>query len=333
MPDHELLVDSNSTDIRLDIFLTDFFEKQSRSQIKKLIESQQVLVNKQAVKSGYLLKENDRISITLEQSTSPDSLPMAENIPLDIVFEDEQCIVINKPAGLVVHPGNANQNGTLVNALLYHTQNKIAGMNPLRPGIVHRLDKDTSGLLVCAKTVEAHAHLSAQFSKKTANRVYLAICWHPFVELQGVIETQIGRNPKHAIKQAVLPEGEGKKAVSRYKVIEQYPFLNLVKFKLDSGRTHQIRVHAKYIKHPVFADTLYSGDERQVKSIHLHYQKFAKQLLASMQRQALHAYHLDFEHPVSKQRLSFERPMPDDMQSILEKCQNKSDDYTILEKI
>ena len=334
MHDEEIKVETQFAEMRLDIFLTDCFDNITRSQIKKMISQQHILVNNTVAKSGYLLKTDDIIKISHDAKVETDELPQAENIPLDIIFEDDHLLVINKAAGLVVHPGNANKTGTLVNALLYHTDNKIAeSSSSLRPGIVHRLDKDTSGLLVCAKTSQAHNHLAKQFEQKTANRVYLAICWHNFVDLQGVIETQIGRNPKHAIKQAVLPEGQGRSAMSRYKVIETYPFINLVKFKLNTGRTHQIRVHAKYIKHPIFGDALYSGDGKQVKSIHLHYQKFAKLLLLQINRQALHAYHLDFEHPISKKRLSFEVKMPDDMVGILDKCKSKFPDYQILEEI
>ena len=317
-------ISEDDIDKRLDHFLTEKVDEFSRSQIHKMIKTEHICVNGNPVKTGYKLELDDIITFS-DVDVETDETPIEpEDIPLDIVYEDDDVIVINKPAELVVHPGAGNYSGTLVNALLHHCGDSLssAGGND-RLGIVHRLDKGTSGLLVCAKNNKAHRHLAKQFEEKTAVRVYKALCWHPFSEEKGRIETQIGRNKKNRKKQAVLPEGDGKYAATNFIVEKQYPFVSIVRFKLDTGRTHQIRVHCNYIKHPVFADDLYSGDDRQIKSIHLHYQKFAKVLLKYIHRQALHAYRLSFVHPVTNETLNFDIDLPEDMKFIIEKLDHK----------
>jgi 23S rRNA pseudouridine1911/1915/1917 synthase len=324
---HKFVISKKEVENRLDKWLLTKFEEFSRSQIQKWIKNNFVTVNGENIKNGYLLQENDSVLVEVEEisNKTSENLPEAQNIPLDIVYEDSDLIVINKSADMVVHPGAGNEQNTLVNALLFYSKELSDMSGNDRPGIVHRLDKGTSGLLVVAKNNKSHRLLAEQFEKKTATRVYKALCWHPFSEdkFSGIIQTNIGRNPKHRKKQAVLGDAQGKKAITRYKVIEQYPIASFLKFKLDTGRTHQIRVHSSYIKHPVFGDELYSGDDRQVKSVHLHYQKFAKILANKMTRQILHAYKLSFTHPRTNEVLSFESKLPQDFSEALEKLRSK----------
>lgn len=325
----DIKIDIDSVDKRIDVFLTEQFPDTSRNQLQKQIKSGEIVVNDKIVKNGYRLEENDILSFKEVIVTQEDKIEIIpEKIALDIVYEDDQLIVINKSADMVVHPGAGNFTGTLVNALMHHCGAELSNAGGTeRLGIVHRLDKGTSGLLVCAKTNKAHKFLAKQFEEKTAERVYKAFCWHTFGDLHGTVETQIGRSTKDRKKQAVLAADTGKVAITNYKVRQQFPFINVVHFKLATGRTHQIRVHANYLRHPIFADDLYSGDERQIKSIHLHYQKFAKGLLKYINRQALHAYKLSFTHPVTEERLSFQTDLPEDMQIVLEKLESKFQEY------
>ena len=313
---------------RLDQFLSSKFDDISRSQLQKLIKNNQVTVDGKAAKPGLVLETNQIVVIETKK-IKIDSFEalVAENIPLNIVYEDDDIIVIDKVAGMVVHPGKGNQTGTLVNALLYHCQSLSKSSSSERPGIVHRLDKDTSGLIVCAKNEKSHAHLAKQFEEKTAFRVYKAICWHNFEEDKGTVETRLQRHPKDPTKFVVSNDEKGKHAITRYIVEEAFPNFSLVRFKLETGRTHQIRVHANYIKHPIFSDSLYSGDDRQIKSINVHYQKFGKQLLKHIDRQALHASRLEFTHPKTSKDLAFESSLPTDIQTVLDKLRSKFLNY------
>jgi 23S rRNA pseudouridine1911/1915/1917 synthase len=317
-------VTENEVKQRLDQFLSFKIPDISRSQLQKLIKNNLVLINKKPAKSGQFLELNCTVEVHSEMNVEkkPEEL-IAENIPLKIIYEDDDIIVIDKIAGMVVHPGKGNHTGTLVNALLYHCKSLSNPSGSDRPGIVHRLDKDTSGLIVCAKNEKAHAHLAKQFEEKTAFRIYKAICWHDFDIEKGLIETKIQRHPKDPTKFIVSNEDKGKHAITKYIVEEKFPNFSLVRFKLETGRTHQIRVHANYIKHPIFSDYLYSGDDRQVKSINVHYQKFAKQLLKHINRQALHAVRLEFIHPTQNKEVAFESPLAEDIQTVLDKLRGK----------
>lgn len=325
----QIKVPTSALNQRLDQFLTTETDGTSRSQIQKWIKSGAVRVNGQLVKAGYELSEDDWIEIDPQETVivEPDYPPV--EYPLDIVFEDDQIIVVNKPADMVVHPGSGHHDVTLAQALLHYTNGRLSdGSSPERPGIVHRLDKGTSGLIVCARTNAAHQHLQKQFEARTAFRVYEAITWHPYSELTGIIETYLHRHPSDPKRQAVTDDQvNGRFALSKYKVLESYPFLNRVRFKLETGRTHQIRVHSRHIGHPVFADNAYGGDERQVKSVHVHYQKFARQLLKTMDHQALHARRLEIQHPQTGEMMAFDSELPTDMADVIRKLQTRFPDF------
>ncbi len=314
---------------RLDVYLTTTSDGQSRSQIKKLIENAEITVNGYPVKSGYELKENDEI-VVIDKPKVADPLDLEPvDIPLDIVYEDDAIVVINKPAGMVVHPGVGKERDTLIHALLFHTKGEISSLGDAsRPGVVHRLDKGTTGLIVCAKNNLAHRKLQDQFRDHSAFRIYQALTWHPYAELTGKVETFLGQSRDDPRVQIVMTdESRGKLAITRYKVIEQYPYINLVRFKLETGRTHQIRAHSKYIGHPIFGDDVYSGTDKQIKSVHVHYQKFAKNLLTYIDHQALHAHRLEITHPITDKRMEFKAEMPPEMFALLEKLRNKYPEY------
>lgn len=328
-----LTIQNEDSEKRLDIFLSSYLTDHTRSQIKKFIEKSYITVNSNKVKSGYILKTDDLVAINEElfDQVKSDFSEIVANtdISLDIIYEDDAVLVINKQAGLVVHPGSGNYDNTLVNALIAREDFKKAFSNTNRPGIVHRLDKETSGLLVVAKTEKAHQHLAKQFETRQAHRVYYAITWHKYEEKQGIIESYIGRHKQNPTMQANFSnEKDGKYASSKYKVELEFPFLNLVRFKLETGRTHQIRVHSKMINHCIFADNVYSGDSRQIKSIHVHYQKFAHQLLKHIDRQALHAYRLEFIHPETSKKVAFESELPSDMKTVIAKLKNKFPEFS-----
>ena len=288
---------------RLDMFL---LEQEgvscSRSHLRKLILDGEVTVNGQPAKPGYWMKESDVVVCTFP-APRPLSLT-AEQIPLDILFEDEQVIVLNKPAGMVVHPAPGHDTGTLVHALLHHCQD-LSGIGGVqRPGIVHRLDRDTSGVMLVAKTDTAHQHLSEQLKSRELTRIYTAIVHGHVKDLNGHIEAPIGRHPKDRKKMAVVPEEKGRYALSLYRVVHHYKDYTEVDVELKTGRTHQIRVHMKHIHHPVVGDPVYGVSSRN----NLH-----------MSRQALHARVIRFLHPVSGEPMKFATSLPDDMQRVLEK--------------
>jgi 23S rRNA pseudouridine1911/1915/1917 synthase len=302
---------------RLDVFLTNAIENATRSKVQKLIDAKLVTVNGVTVKANYIVKPNDVIEAVHPISPRPKDVE-PEDIPLDIVYEDEYLIVINKPAGMVAHPAYANYTGTLVNALLHHTQ-KLSGLNePGRPGIVHRLDKNTSGLLVVAKDDFTHAKLAAQFSRHTAEREYRAICWGIFKESKGEISTNIARS-KSDRKKFTVSNAEGKIAVTFYEVIEEFEFASYVKLNLKTGRTHQIRVHLSSINHPVFGDETYGGRKIVYGSQSPKMKSRVENLFKIMTRQALHAKTLGFFHPHKKELMRFDSELPEDIKLLIDK--------------
>jgi 23S rRNA pseudouridine1911/1915/1917 synthase len=303
-----LSISSSAHKTRLDTFLKDNFSEHSRSFWKKRIESGDILINGKIVsKSGYILKEGDSLEITIPDPERTDILP--EDIPLEIIYEDEQLVVVNKPAGMPVHPGAGHHSGTLVNALLHHYGKKLSMINGIeRPGIVHRLDMNTSGLLVVAKNDTAHNRLASQFAEKSAGRIYNALAWFPLEEAEGTIITNIARHSRERKKMAVRETG--KEAVTYFKNSERFSFCNLLELKLGTGRTHQIRVHLQYYGHPVFGDDIYGGGMTALNHIPVMERKFARDLLKRIPSLLLHARELSFVHPVTEERMTFETPLP-----------------------
>ncbi len=302
---------------RIDTFLANAIENATRSKVQKLIDAELVTVNGKTVKANYQVKPFDIIEAVQPISPRPEDVE-PENIPLDIIFEDEYLIVVNKPAGMVAHPAYANYTGTLVNALLHHSKSLSNVNEPGRPGIVHRLDKDTSGLLVVAKDDFTHARLAEQFSKHTAEREYHAICWGKFDKNEGRIETFITRS-KRDRKVFVASESEGKKAITHYKVVEEFEFATHLKLNLETGRTHQIRVHLSSIGKPVFGDPAYGGRVVRYGSSLPKIKSRIQNLLELMPRQALHAKTLGFIHPHKKEFMKFDSKLPEDMKGLISK--------------
>jgi 23S rRNA pseudouridine1911/1915/1917 synthase len=307
---------------RIDLFLTNSIENATRSKVQKLIEANLVRVNGKIVKSNYQLKPNDIIEAVQPISPRPEDV-VPENIPLDIVYEDEYLLVVNKPTGMVAHPAYANYTGTLVNALL-HYSNKLSSTNQEgRPGIIHRLDKDTSGLLVVAKDDWTHAKIAEQFSKHTTEREYHAVCWGKFSKNSGEISHNIARS-KRDRKKFTTSQSEGKTALTFYEVIEEFEFTSYIKLKLKTGRTHQIRVHLSSIGNPVFGDTTYGGKQINYGSEFPKIKNRVQNLLTIMPRQALHAKTLGFFHPHLKKMVSFNSDLPEDMKLLIENLKSTS---------
>ncbi|MDY0083963.1 MAG: RluA family pseudouridine synthase, partial [Ignavibacteriaceae bacterium] len=305
---------------RIDIFLTHHIENTTRSKIQKAIESGLVRVNGIAVKANYSVKPFDKIEAIQIISPRPEDIE-PEEIPLDIVFEDDYLIVVNKPAGMVAHPAYANYTGTLVNALLHYSKSLSDVNEAGRPGIVHRIDKNTSGLLVVAKDDFTHAKLAAQFSKHTIEREYHTICWGRFKQNEGEIATKITRS-KSDRKKFAISETEGKEAITFYKVIEQFEFTTYLKLNLKTGRTHQIRVHLSGIGKPVFGDTTYCGNKIQAGFDSAKIKSRIANLLEIMPRQALHAKTLGFIHPHTNKSVRFDSELPNDFKLLLKKLRS-----------
>ena len=302
---------------RLDLFLTQAIENATRSKVQKLIDADLVTVNGIVVKANYQIKPNDVIEAVHPISPRPEDVE-PEDIPLNIIYEDEYLLVINKPAGMVAHPAYANYTGTLVNALLHHTK-KLSDLNePGRPGIIHRLDKDTSGLLVVAKDDFTHAKIAEQFSKRTVDREYHAICWGKFKEKKGEINFNIVRS-KNDRKKFSVSESEGRTALTLYEVLEEFEFTSYLKINLKTGRTHQIRVHLSGIGKPVFGDPTYGGRQVVYGSELPKIKTRIQNLLEIMPRQALHAKTVGFFHPAKKEKMFFNSELPDDMKLMIEK--------------
>lgn len=313
--------------LRVDKFLMNFIENATRNKIQQAAKAGNILVNDKPVKSNHKVKPKDVVRVVLAHPPH-ENLLVAEDIPLDIVFEDDTLIVVNKPAGLVVHPGHGNYSGTLVNGLIHHIENLPINSNE-RPGLVHRIDKDTSGLLVVAKTEHALAHLSKQFFDRTTERLYYALVWGNIEEDEGTIEGHIGRSFKNRLQMDVFPDGEfGKHAVTHFKVLERLTYVTLVQCKLETGRTHQIRAHFKYIGHTLFNDARYGGDQVLKGTTFTKYKQFVENCFKALPRQALHAKTLGFTHPATGEFLQFDSDIPEDMEACLEKWRT----YTINSK-
>lgn len=317
---HKFVIDESQQGTRLDHFISTQLPEHSRSFFQRLAKTGKILVNGKTAKPAYKLTAGDAIQI---QIPAPEpTLLQPENIPIVIVYEDEHLIVVNKPAGQVVHPGAGVRSGTLVNALLHHCKDLSGVGGRMRPGIVHRLDKNTSGLLVVAKNDATHIALQKQFSEKTAHREYRALIWGNLKAPEGKLETLLNRS-KSDRKKFVVAE-TGKHAVTLYQVETYFQFLTLLKVWLKTGRTHQIRVHFNHLNHPVFGDPEYSGRQKQIKRLSaLSDRKLTLNLLSIMKRQALHAYRLIFEHPAKKKEMEFVVELPKDFQQIIDILMNE----------
>lgn len=320
---YRFVADKGQQPLRIDKFLVNRIENASRSKIQSAAQTSCILVNDVAVKPNYKVKPGDQISIVLPDPPRDEEI-IPENIPLDIVFEDDHIIVVNKKAGMVVHPGYANYTGTLVNALMYHAGQLPESDNKyVRPGLVHRLDKDTSGLIVAAKTEAAMSLLAKQFYDHSIHRLYIALAWGDFKEDEGTIEGNLARSPKdRRVVHVTGKEDEGRHAVTHYKVIERLGYVTLIECRLETGRTHQIRAHMKHIGHPLFNDAMYGGDLIRSGTIFTKYKQFIDNCFKVLDRQALHAKYLGFIHPATAKEVVFESEMPEDMANVIEKWRN-----------
>ncbi|MBX7204345.1 MAG: RluA family pseudouridine synthase [Bacteroidia bacterium] len=321
---HRIAVDKGQSMLRIDKYLMIRLQNASRTKIQYAAEAGCVLVNEKPVKSSYKVKGGDVISIVLP--TPPrDTQVYPENIPLNIVYEDDEFLIVNKPAGMVVHPGFNNYTGTLVNALVYHLQQLPTVNGEIRPGLVHRIDKNTSGLVVIAKTEYAMTHLAKQFFDHTIDRSYYALVWGDFDEDEGTIQGNVGRSLRDRKIQAVFHDGsQGKHAITHYKVLERFGYVTLVECTLETGRTHQIRVHMQSIGHPLFNDQTYGGDRIHKGTTFSKYKQFIDNCFELIPRQALHAKSLGFAHPQGGKRVFFESELPEDFKAVLEKWRNYS---------
>lgn len=314
---HRVVVDPGQHIKRIDKFLVDRLERTSRSKIQNACDNGFVKVNGVVTKSSYKIKPNDVISIEMPYPVH-DKEVIPENIPLEIIYEDDDLIVLNKPMNMVVHPGFGNYSGTLVNALVYHFQN-LPKRTDSHPGLVHRLDKHTTGVMVIAKTEYSLAHLAKQFYDRTIERRYVALAWGD-VEKDGTVIGHVGRTIQDRKVFAVFEDGSrGKHAVTHYKVLERLGYVTLVECKLETGRTHQIRVHMKHIGHTLFGDFEYGGDKVLRGTTFAKYKQFVENCFAILPRQALHARSLGFVHPTTGEYMYFEKDLPDDMREVLER--------------
>lgn len=317
------VADPGQQPLRVDKYLMNKIENATRNKIQKAAKEGSIFVNDTAVKSNYKVKAGDVVTVLFAHPPY-EHLLVPEDIPLDILHEDDAVLVVNKPAGMVVHPGHGNYSGTLINALTFHFEN-LPNNSSNRPGLVHRIDKDTSGLLVIAKTEVAMTHLSKQFFDKSTEREYLALVWGNVEEDDGTVEGNIGRHPKNRLQNTVFAGDEadrGKPAITHYKVLERLGYVTLVSCRLETGRTHQIRVHMKHIGHTLFNDERYGGDKILKGTSFSKYKQFVENCFKVLPRQALHARTLGFEHPLSGAMLRFEAPIPQDMEACLDKWRN-----------
>lgn len=320
---YSIRVDAGQGLLRIDRFLTDRLERASRNKIQNAIKAGSVRVNGETVKANYRVKPKDDIRVVLPRTLEGLGKVIAQDIPLKIVYEDDDLIVIDKPAGMVVHPGIGNFDGTLVNALAWHFEKERLPVMPGsivdRPGLVHRIDKDTSGLLVIARSEYAMSHLARQFFEHSIRRRYLALVWGEPEPAKGTIHAHVGKHPRIRQMQEVFPEGDhGKEAITHYSVIEPLYYVSLVECQLETGRTHQIRVHMKYIGHPLFNDAKYGGDRILKGTVYAKYRQFVLQAFEAIPRQALHARSLGFVHPTTGKDMYFESPLPADFARALE---------------
>ena len=320
-----LTVDKGQALLRIDKFLTNRMEHVSRNRIQSAADGGSIFVNGTPVKSSYKVKPLDQISIVMPYPKREVEI-IPENIPLDIAYEDDDLIIVNKAAGMVVHPGHGNYTGTLVNALTYHLKDlPLFQEGDMRAGLVHRIDKNTSGLLVIAKNERSHVRLAKQFFDHTIRRVYTALVWGNFDEDEGTITGNIGRSLRDRLKMAVFEDGSaGKHAVTHYKVLKRYGYVTLIECRLETGRTHQIRVHMEHTGHPLFNDERYGGDRILKGTTFSKYKQFIENCFAIMPRHGLHARSLGFVHPATGKEVYFESELPADMATVL----TKWDTYT-----
>ncbi len=320
---YRFIADPGQGLLRIDKFLANRIEGTSRNRIQIAAQAGSIFVNGVSVKGNYRVKPGEAVTVMLDYPRRELKV-LPENIPLNIVYEDEELMIINKPAGLVVHPGHGNYSGTLVNGLVYKYQNlELYGGNDPRPGLVHRIDKNTSGLLVVAKTELAKLNLALQFFNKTTKRKYVALVWGNLASDEGTIEGNIGRSTKNRQVFTVFPDGlTGKPAVTHYRVIERLGYVNLVECVLETGRTHQIRVHMKHIGHPLFNDDVYGGDRILKGTTFAKYKQFVENCFSMIPGQALHAKILGFVHPVTKEEMLFDSELPENLGQLVDKWRN-----------
>lgn len=309
----EIIVPENQQKERLDQFLAQRLERVTRSRLQKLIKDGKITVNDEAAKPSHKVKPGESIVITFPPPRTYKLIP--QDIPLNIIYEDESIIVVNKQPGIVMHPAYANLKGTLVNALLHYSENLSTLSGDYRPGLVHRLDKDTSGLIVVAKNDFVHASLASQFFNRTVQREYRTLVWGHFRQKTGKIETLINRSARDRTRMVISKTG--KPAITNYELVEEYPLVSLLKVRLETGRTHQIRVHLSARGHPVLGDGTYGGRNKQIIKLNQKDQQLALELLRLMPRQALHARTLGFIHPETKEQMSFETELPPDIQEVI----------------
>ena len=320
----QIVVDSGQSMMRLDKYLSHHLKNISRNRIQNAIDTDSVKVNGSSVKSSYKVKPLDDISISIVRSSRIPKEVIPQNIPLDIVYEDDDVLLVNKAQEMVVHPGHGNPDGTLVNALVYHFGNLPSARDgEIRPGLVHRIDKGTSGLLVIAKNEYALQFLAKQFADHTTERTYYALIWGEPKEPKGTINAHIGRGFKDRRISDVFPEGDyGKEAITHYEVLKSLRYVSLIKCNLETGRTHQIRAHMKYLGHPLFNDAAYGGDRVLRGEIISKYKQFVENCFEIIPRQALHAKSLGFIHPTTKKWMQFDSELPADFQAVLDKWEH-----------
>ena len=315
---YAFIADPGQSPLRVDKFLMSRIENVTRNKIQQSAKEGSIYVNDLIVKSNYKVKGRDRVKVLFAHPPY-ENLLVAEDIAIDIVYEDDILVVINKPPGLVVHPGHGNYSGTLLNGLLHHFEKLPKNLNN-RPGLVHRIDKDTSGLLVVAKTEQAMTHLSKQFFDKTSERKYLALVWGDVKEDKGTIEGAIGRHPKNRLQMTVFEDNsEGKEAITHFKVLERFGYVTLIECQLETGRTHQIRAHLKFIGHTLFNDARYGGEKILKGTSFTKYRQFVDNCFKLLPRQALHAKTLGFIHPKTGEKMQYDSPIPDDFNSAINK--------------
>lgn len=313
----EFTVDPGQSPLRIDKFLSEKMLNVSRSRVQNACDNGWVLVNEKQVKSNHKVKPGQHIKV-FSSTKPPSSEIIPQDIPLDIVYEDDYIMLVNKEPGMVVHPGNGNPDGTLVNAVAFHWQKTDEELQ--RIGLVHRIDKYTSGLLLFGKDEESVQFLADQFKEKTAKRKYIALVWGPVEEDEGTIDANIGRDQKYRTKYQIYPDGdEGKTAITHYKVIERFGYTTLIECTLETGRTHQIRVHMKSLGHPLFNDETYGGDKIVKGTVYTKYKQFVHNAFEICPRQALHAKTLGFIHPHTKKEMHFDSELPEDISSVAEK--------------
>lgn len=315
-----IVTDKRQVPLRIDKFIMNRLEGATRNKVQQALEDGHIIVNNATVKANYKVKAGDEI-VVYETRNPEHSEIIPEDLPLDIAYEDDDVMIINKKPGMVVHPGCGNYSGTLVNGLAYYLQSHNVDTAGLpRVGLVHRIDKDTSGLIIIAKTEKAMTDLAAQFKKHTVHRRYIALVWGNLEEEEGTIIAHIGRNLRFRKIMAAFPDGDyGKEAITHYKVLERFNYVTLVELRLETGRTHQIRVHMKYLGHPLFNDATYGGSHIVKGTVFAKYKQFVENCFKLLPRHALHAKELGFTHPVTRQWMQFDSELPDDMKQVIER--------------